>query len=230
MLFKLLGESEHNKRRTLADALEVLRTCADFVVGDIAKIWLSGLELPSRQVVHLVDVRFESTRHRMTFRVSLPSANRVRARFDQGQLVEFDISRLDGAIADGQGSVRLSDGAVIRSVEIIPALLPYNITALDCAILRQTILELGIEEECRYDPGDLDSERLEIALLYKAVDCSKLGGHIAPLLKTVQARMQDNEPEFGTVSQQKIADTLNKFGMRIPANRKPSRAKPSHDD
>jgi hypothetical protein len=49
--------------------------------------------------------------------------------------------------------VRLSDGTQIRKVEVIPALLPYDITSLDWAIMRQTIATLGIEDQCRYHPG-----------------------------------------------------------------------------
>jgi hypothetical protein len=227
-LHQVLAENDRAKRRTIADALEILWSNADFEDGDAAEIRLGMLRLPSGEIVHLVYVSFDSTFHQKTFLVSLPTASSVLARFEgKPQFEEFEISRLDGAIIDDRGHVRLSDGAQIRSVEVIPALLSYNITPLDWAIIRQTVAELGIEEECRYDPGELVRKTLETHPFHDAIDCSKLSGHPTPLLKSIQARIQDNDPGFGTVSLQKIADTLRKFGMRIPSRRQSSRDRPA---
>jgi hypothetical protein len=220
-MFEVLAEEDRRKRRTLADALEVLRTDANFKEGDAAEIGIGALKLPSSEIAYLIYVSFRNTVHQKTFLVSLPTAGKVRARLlgDQ-KLQEFEIERLNGAIANGRGDVWLSDGAQIRGVEVIPALLPYEITPLDWTIIRQTIAELGIEEHSRYAP------RFEVARTYlgrsllNSIDCSKLTGHPPPLLKSIQARVLDDSPEFGTISLQKIADTLRKFGMRRPANRR----------
>lgn len=197
---QVLAENDRAKRRAIADALEILRSHADFEDGDTADVRLGELRLPSGEIVHLIYVGFDSTFHQKTFLVSLPTASSVLARFEgKARFEELEISRLDGAIIDGRAHVRLSDGAQIQSVEVIPALLPYNITPLDMTIIRQTVAELGIEEECRYDPGELVRQALGTYPFHDSIDCSKLSGHPTPLLKSIQARIQDNDPKFGTV-------------------------------
>jgi hypothetical protein len=228
LLHELLAENDRGKRRTIADALEVLRTSANFEQGDVANVRIGMLRLPSDQIVGLVLVSFDSTVHRKTFFVSLPTADRFRAKLENMPgSQEFEISRLDGATINGEGHVQLSDGTQIRGVVVIPTLLPYNITPLDWAIIRQTVAELGIKEECRYDPGELIRRTWGANPFHGSIDCSKLSGRQAPLLKTIQARIEDDEPNFRTVSLQKIADTLRKFNMRIPTSRASSRARPA---
>jgi hypothetical protein len=222
---ELLGENERNNRRTIMDALEILRTKASFEQDDVAKIQLGMLRLLSSEIVSLVLVSFESAIHQKSFLVSLPTASSFRAKLEGApKSQEFEIARLGGATINSRGQVQLSDGAQIRGVEIIPALLPYDITPLDRAIIRQTIATLGIEEQCRYDPGGRLPEA-EFNPFDYAIDCSKLSGHPPPRLKAVQARIEDHESGFETVSLQKIANTLRKFGMRIPASRPSSRAR-----
>jgi hypothetical protein len=228
LLHELLAENDRGKRRTIADVLEVLRTNANFEQGDVAKVRIGMLRLPSDQSVGLVLVSFDSTVHQKTFLVSLPTAVSFRARREsKAQPEEFEISRLDGATINSEGHVQLSDGTQIRGAEVIPTLLPYNITPLDWAIIRQTVAELGIEEECRYDPGQLVRRTWGANPFHGGIDCSKLSGRRAPLLKTIQARIEDDEPNFRTVSLQKIADTLRKFNMRVPTSRASSRARPA---
>ena len=224
--YEILAESDRGKRRTIADALEILRTNADFKEGDVADVRLGSLRLPSAEIVHLLYVSFFSTFNQKTFVVSLATAGSVRARLEgKSQPEKFEIASLDGAITNSDGDVRLSDGAQIRGVEVIPALLPHNISPLDWAIIHHTVAELGIEKECQYDPGELVRETYEVHPFNGYIDCSKLSGHAAPLLKSIQARIEDHEPAFGTVSLQKIADTLRKFGMRIPTSRTSSRVR-----
>jgi hypothetical protein len=151
---ELLGDSDRSKRRTIADALEILRTKADFGQDDVAEVRLGWLRLPSREVVALVCIGFESRRHQKTFLVSLPSAVSFRGKF-QGNAASqaFEIDRLEGAKIDGRGHVLLSNGDQLGAVEVRPALLPYKLTPLDWKIIRQTIAILGIERRCRYRPG-----------------------------------------------------------------------------
>jgi hypothetical protein len=226
LLHELLAENDRGKRRTIAGVLEVLRANANFEQDDVAEVQIGMLRLPSDQIVGLVLVSFDSTFHQKTFLVSLPTADRFRAKLENMPgPQEFEISKLDGATINSQSHVPLSDGAQIRGVEVVPALLPYNITALDWAVIRQTIAELGIEEECRYDPGELVRKTLGATPIPGGIDCSKLSGREAPLLKVIQARVEDHEPDFEKVSLQKIAETLHKFGMRIPASRPSSRSR-----
>ena len=223
---ELLRQNERDERRTITDALEVLWTQANFEEGDTAEIWLGPLRLPSTQIVSLICVTFNSDSHKKIFMVQLPTALTFRAKLDRApEFQEFEIGRLGGASVNGEGQVRLSDGTHLRGVEVIPANLPYNITPVDWAVIRQTIAELGIEEECRYVPTDPALREIVPDLIDDPIDCSKLSGHPAPLLKVVQGRIQDHFG--GTVSQQKIADTLRKFGMRVPTGRPSSRQAPA---
>ena len=231
LVHELLAENDRCKRRTIADALEILRTNANFKHCDVAEVRIGMLRLPSDQNVGLVLVSFDSTVHQKTFLISLPTADRFLAKLENMPgPQEFEIGRLGGAKINSQGHVRLSDGAQIRGVEVIPALLPYNITPMDWAIIRQTIAALNIEDQCRYHPGDLVLENLETNPFQDSIDCSKLAGHQAPLLKAIQARIEDYEPVFGTVSLPKIADTLQKFGMRKPIHRPSAPRRPTRSE
>src|SRR5262249_21756523 len=98
---------------------------------------------------------------------------------------------------------KLSDGTQIRGVEVIPTLLPYNITPLDWAIIRQTVVELGIEEECRYDPGELVRKTWGANPFHGGIDCSKLSRRQAPLLKTLKPRIEDDDPNYRRLSLKK---------------------------
>jgi hypothetical protein len=153
MQFQVLAEEDRGKRWTLVDALEMLRTKANFEEGDAAEIRLGMLRLPSSVIAYLVCVSFDSAIHQRTFLVRLPTASSVRARFEgKPQLQEFEITRLHGATINGQGHVRLSDGAQVRAVEIVPARLPYNITPLYWAIVRQTVAALGTRKSVGMTP------------------------------------------------------------------------------
>jgi catechol 2,3-dioxygenase-like lactoylglutathione lyase family enzyme len=136
-----LGEKERKKRRTIADAIDALQKNAGFDGDDRGQIQLGRIRLPSRQVVSLTWVSFESATHQKTFIVKLPTATRFKAT-SQGQLLIGDIGLLEGASLDEKGNVELQDGTLIRAVEIVPAPLPYNISDLDSAIVAVTVLKL----------------------------------------------------------------------------------------
>lgn len=56
--YKRLAEADRMKRRTIADALEVLRQSADFCGHDRAEIKVGLLQLPSRELVGLIQILF----------------------------------------------------------------------------------------------------------------------------------------------------------------------------
>lgn len=60
-MFEVLAEEDRRKRRTLADALEVLRTDANFKEGDAAEIGIGALKLPSSEIAYLIYVSFRNT-------------------------------------------------------------------------------------------------------------------------------------------------------------------------
>src|SRR5258705_8663803 len=127
--YEVLGEKEWKKRRTIADAIDVLQKSVGFDGDDRGQIQLGRMRLPSGDVVSLTWVSFESAAHRKTFIVKLPTALKFKAT-SQDELLIDDIGRLEGATLDEKGNVELKDGTLMRAVEIIPALLPYEISAL----------------------------------------------------------------------------------------------------
>lgn len=128
----LLADENRNARRTIADALEILCSKAGFDEGDCAHARIGWLKLSSAETVGLVQVVFDAPGNDTVWVVSLPSSREFRARCpNSSQRSRFDIAGLDGAIIDSAGTVLLTGGASLHSVEIIPAKLPYPPSELD---------------------------------------------------------------------------------------------------
>src|ERR1700737_1022209 len=145
-LVRILDEMK-NKRRTLADVVDGFRQHTDFGENDSLKIQVDGLRLPSGNVVGLIQIVFDS--ESVAHWSSLPSSVQFRARRQgSSELTLFDIFDLDGAIADSDGNVSTAGGARLRTVEVIPAALPYHISDLDQSIVFRTIQLLGVEGKC----------------------------------------------------------------------------------
>jgi hypothetical protein len=213
--YERLREKGRTLRRTIADAIEILRQDVGFKDTDRARIQVGGLRLPSQETVGLVHVLFDSLDER-TFIVSLPTSGEFRAkRLGYSKADIFDIFELDDAIVDGNCAIRLRDGTVVRAVEVVPALLPHKVTEMDLSIVHQTIELVGAKDETRYRfPADLK-------LPADGLDCSTLPSlqDRIPLLKLIKAHIEDHEPSLKGISEQQISDSLQKFGMRIPKKR-----------
>jgi hypothetical protein len=214
--YKRLREEGRTLRRTIADAIEVLRQDARFKDTDRARIQVGGLRLPSQETVGLVGVLFDSLDER-TFIVSLPTSGEFRAKRPGHSKADiFDIFELDDAIVDGNCAIQLRDGTVVRAVEVVPALLPHIVTETDLSIVHQTIELVGAKDETRYRfPADLK------LLPADGLDCGTLPSlqDRIPLLKRIKAHIEDHEPSLKGISEQQISDSLQKFGMRIPKKR-----------
>jgi hypothetical protein len=153
--YERLAEQDRLSRRTIVDALEVLREFAGFQADDLAKIRIALLKLPSADVVGLFDLEFATPPQDKTYLVSLPSSARFHAaRTGASRPDRFDIARLDRAVVDGIGKVVLADGTNLRAVEVIPAYLPLEPSELDRRIVRHTISMIGAEQRCYRRLGD----------------------------------------------------------------------------
>jgi hypothetical protein len=216
-----IGNQRKEKRRTIADALEVLRLTAGLKDSDDAKVWIGFLQLPSGTRVGLVDVVFEDPASEIVWIASLPTSERFRGvREGASQPDVFEIARLYGAIVSARGSVRLDDETILRAVEVIPSRLPYEPTELDWRIVHATIAVIHAEDLCYRSlraglPADLQAGVPDIRFL----DCAKLPGLELPPLKMVASLIAELDPTLERVSQQKIADALKLFGMRLPKPR-----------
>ncbi|GMO78009.1 hypothetical protein BwSG20_53220 [Bradyrhizobium ottawaense] len=203
-----LQSNERDNRRSIADAMDLLHQHAAFEGGHTVKIRIGGLRLPSQHIVGLVAVCAENAAAETAFIVTLPTCKKVWARrHGREDLEEFDIFQLDGATVHGNGNVELIDGTRLRAVEVVPTLLPYNVTDLDWCILHHTIAMMKAEQECYTYP--IPSAQTS------ALDCSKLPALRAkiPPRKEILRYIAKQEPALKRPSRQKIDDTLHKFGM-----------------
>jgi hypothetical protein len=199
---------------SVADAVATLSDEASFQSGDHAKIVCGDLRLPSGETVVLTGLLFERG-NRHLYSVWLRSSKTCRARYG-AELLDLDTGELADATVDIDGNVTLVDGRVIRAVQIAPAKLPYKVTELDWQIVHQTISSVEAGDRCYVRPMGLEGPNfIEIARKFNLVDCSALQRlDQIPYLKAIQGDLLEREPDSLNVSQQKISDTLSKFGIR----------------
>ena len=122
-----LYDKGRRSRRTIADAVEILRSIPGFCKSTRSTIQTTSLRLPSGEIPVLMQVVCED----LGWAVSLPTSHGFRAKLVQDassalESAEFagKTSLLGGAIVDHECQVTLSDGRRFRSVEIIPARMP----------------------------------------------------------------------------------------------------------
>lgn len=218
--YQRLREESKQSRRTIADALEVLREAADFEEDDRAEIRIGPLQLPSGHVVHLVDIVFDAPLREKVYIVSLPTSAKCRAICDGSpRRNELEISRLDGAVIDAEASVYFSGGK-LHAVEVIPFPLCYEPTELDRRIVHLTIAIIGAEDRCYRSlrdgvPLQFQDMVPDIGLL----DCSRLSELDVPPLKNIVSLIAEKDKTLRKLSPQKASDSLRTFGVRIPKAR-----------
>ena len=214
-----LQEERRTSRRTVADAHDVVRQV--FGIDEIphAQIQLGPLRLPSEKLTALVDIVFVD----LGCRVSLPTSAQFKALTDaDSQRQVFEIFLLAQAEVCSDGSVVLSDGTRLRAVEVLPTLLPYEPSRLEESILRH-VISLTNSDNCYRAwlegvPRDLQDQCEQLFRDARRLDYSRVREIQAPLLKIIQGHIQDNDPQLN-VSNQKIADALATFGVRVPRHR-----------
>src|SRR4030081_1795439 len=120
MRYKRLQEDSRNRRRTAVDAIETLKGEICFEDNDRAELHIGLIELPSGDVVGLVNLFFEALPD-ITLIVSLPTSSFFHARLpQQSKFQRFDIAELDGALLDGAGNLELEDRTSLQVVEVVP--------------------------------------------------------------------------------------------------------------
>jgi hypothetical protein len=224
--YELLREEERNHRLTVSHAIDVLPKTAGFEDDDLAEIRVGIMPLPSGEVVGLPIVFFSSNALGKTLVVSLATSAQFKAkRQGEADARLFSIFELHGAKVDNNGMVRLSDGTVIRAVDVVPANLPLKPSDLDWRIVHHVISIIGAQDRCyrslreHAKPKCLDVPE-EMIPEIRSIDCSALKGLELPSLKYLAAQIAKRDPTLKNLSHQKIADALRKFGMRIPARRR----------
>jgi hypothetical protein len=210
-----LQEERRTKRRTVADALDVVRCVLGLENPPRGQMKVGLLGLPSGNWTALIDVTFPD----LGCIVSLPTSARFRALSGtSSEHQDFEISRLEGAEVDSDGSVRLADGARFRAVEVLPTRLPYEPSQLDERILRH-VISLTRASHCYRSIREGLPEHLQDQVPdLRALDYSRVRTIQAPRLKVIQGYIEDNDSECKP-SIQKIADALAAFGVRVPRPR-----------
>jgi hypothetical protein len=216
--YDILAEDRRMSRRTMTDATAVLQDYAGFAETDRAEIRIGGLKLPSAEIVGLVQIVFDQPHTDKSFVVTLPTSRQFRARRpNTSEYERFDIAKLHEATVDGTGNVRLTDGAALRAVEVIPARLFLEPSELDWRIAKHAISLMQVENRCyRQLSYGLPPQFLDMAPDPRFLDCSTLAGLPVPPLKVVTAFIRERDATLRRLSEQQIADSLRKFGIRIP--------------
>jgi hypothetical protein len=195
MKYQSFASDDRISRRTIADAIEVLRSVPDFTKQSRAGIQVALLPLPSGQVVGLVNVQFIGALREVVCVVEMPTSIRFQAaRQGSSQREDYDIFRLDGAVVDSAGNVKLTDGALLRAVELIPAHLPFEPTELEWRIVRHTIALIRAEEKCyRRLRDEAPAEFRNMVPDLRFLDCSNLGDLDIPSSKTIAKYIADSD-------------------------------------
>ena len=210
-----LKEDSRDKRRTVADALEVIRQ--EFGVDEmpVAEIRVGPLPLPSGEATAVVVLVCPD----LDCCVSLPASSWFTALPEKcSQRHRFEISCLDAAKVGPEGSVVLTDGRRLRGVEMVPTHMPYVMSPVEQRILWHMI-ELTKSYDCYRNLRDDLPQHLQAGIpdLW-VLDYGRL--HTIPRcpLKVIEAYIETHDQEL-RVSNQKIADTLAKCGVRVPRRR-----------
>jgi hypothetical protein len=206
---RILEEKRHS-RRTVADAIQLLAEVAGFGDCDRANIRVSLIGLPSG-IVGLVDLMFKKRPQNRNWIVSLPSSATFTAkRQASSEKVSFDIARLDGAAVDFAGQATLKDSEQVRAIEVEPSRWLGAPSELDWRIVHYTLAIIGAQERCYRQLAGTE---------LRFLDCALLSGLKIPPLKVLQGKIADRDPTLKKLSQQKIVDALQRFGIRHPPAR-----------
>ena len=209
---RALGEDGRTRRRTIGDALEVVRQQVGLDEIERAEIKIGQLfQLPYGECTAIVVVAFPD----LACYVSLPSAGRFSALPEtDSQRKMFEICRLDEARVCPDGSVVLGDESRLRAVEVVPTHLKYHLSALEERIFGHVIAITNAS--CFRRIRELLPEHLRDRLPdFLVPDYSNLHTIQVPPLKVIRAEIAERDPGL-QMSNQKIADTLAWCGMRSP--------------
>jgi hypothetical protein len=226
--YKVLREASRGLRTTLADALDVLHNEAAFRTEDRARVALQPLQLQTDRLAWLVSLLFDGPDVSTGFIVPLRTASAFSAIDMDGSCKrQFGIELIDGATVDSCGIASVANGERLRAIELVPAQLPYELSELEQRIIHLTISIMeGAEDRCYRDLRDdlPASDHYGIPSL-RFLDFSKLteGADRPPLpvpyLKVIRGKYEATYPHDESPSEQKIADALEKAGMRVPRRR-----------
>lgn len=220
---RLLGSDTLKERRSVLDAIEVLREHAEFSEDDRAIIRVRRLPIPSGKPIGLCHLTFVS-KTIGPVAVFLPASLEVRARSaSSDKFRTFKIFDLNESAVDTRGVVTLRSGQEIRSVEIELTTAMRNPTPLEWDIVWATIDVIGSKAAnyfclpfLNFNGGDIGSIRTIVSLDYSAIrDFQNSVEKPEKVFEAVRNRLKNNGAEK-PLSRQKFYDALSVFGMWTP--------------
>lgn len=217
-----IRSQDRSNRSTIADAIDLLCRFAGFADNHQATVQIAPMRLPSTEVVGLVLVDFDDPKRDKAYGVWLPTSARFRGiREGSSQSQSFDIWRLNEAAVDAKAVARLTDGTVLRAVEVLPARLPLKPSECDWRVVHHTISIIGAEDRCyRSLRQGLPPHQQAMVPDLRFLDCGTFSGLTLPPLKVLAGLIRERDWTLKKLSQQKIADALGDFGLRVPKPRR----------
>ena len=214
--YKLPLERTINGRcsmRSIADALEAFRKDGHLVDGSLLELITSPLPSLTDEAPSLVFVVCHFDPREKPWSVALPTAWEFKGRrLGKSTSETLEISRLDRARVDEDGTVTLLDGTRLKGVEVIPAALAWELTELQKRIVYLTLKYIGAEAT-QYPSGRPVAEDLEF------LDYSTLYGWDIPPLEAIADYLAKEDWTLRSLSRQTIANALGACGMRRPRSR-----------
>jgi hypothetical protein len=217
-------EAGHECARTIAHAIDLLRTQAGFSKSSVARI-LVGPRLGASEPAWGVCLAYECETCKSTvFIALLPACARVTAIRDEqsdGKRIEIEIEKLDRATVGATGKVYLVNGSRIRAVEAQRINLPYELSEQDWRILHLVFGMMGDRDWAyRSLRKGLPNEYQEATFDWKRLDFSSVADRLAqgpleiPPLKQIRYNYEKQYPDAPPPSIATISATLIRVGMR----------------
>jgi hypothetical protein len=216
--WRRLEEESRGKRRTVADAIDLVVRYFGLAESPCGRMRVGGLSLPSGQRTYLVDIEFPE----LQSLVSLATSARFKARGMPGASPHHDVLLLNSAKVASDGSVVLSDGTSLRATEVVPTHLPYEPSPVAYRILKNVIAYLGADDCYRSVREGLPSHLRDSVPELRQIDLGRVRNLRVGYLKEIQTYIERNDSEL-KVSAQTISDALATFGVRI-RRRRPRRS------
>lgn len=222
MLCRTLANETRAKRRSIADALEVLVSKAGFRPTDRARVRIGQMEYMPGRVATLIGLVFEKGPRGETNVVWLPAAETVIGKHaaspDSETLRPLD---LEDGIVDYDGRVTTNDGLELRAVSIRPAAMPIRPSPIQQKILGLTLHFIEKNQDCLRSLRDgLPEDLQEMVPDLRWIDYSKLGDlDRLPSLESITIYVRERDRALKKISSQTVADALHLFGMHVPKSR-----------
>jgi hypothetical protein len=216
-----LIDAGRTSRRTIADALDILRAHPRFSERMQAEVRVRPWQLPSGTWTASIQLVCAT----QGFAVSLPSSTHfygIRSRAFGPE--RFEIARLHGAIVDADCNVTLQCGVHLHNVRVVPTFIPPKLTYDEERIVVWTIRHFHPRKRCfRYWPNVQVNRPLRVKGVGGRLDYSTLPALKLPSLKQIVNYLRDM-PGFGNYSPQTIASALARSGMRPRRSRRRRKA------